>query len=154
MAHKVCAKLMESWAKSPFLNGADVLVVGECVQNSYPEIYARMSDGKVVLTACPEAEQPIAVVIPNPPKIVREETPVYLIKPPQPAPTPKKKRKPKARPENQAELFDNQADFSGSKTDFGLYKCQACGALVLGFAREEHTEEHHKGENPGYEKLR
>ncbi len=59
MPHKVCAKLMESWAKSPFLDGADVLVVGECVQNAYPEIFARMSDGKVVLTACPEAEQPI-----------------------------------------------------------------------------------------------
>ena len=59
MAHKVRAKLMESWAKSPFLNDADVLVVGECVQNSYPEIFARMSEGKVVLTVCPEAEQPI-----------------------------------------------------------------------------------------------
>ncbi len=59
MTMKVCAKLMESWAKSPFLNGASVLVVGECVRNSYPEIFERMSDGKVVLTVCPEAEQPI-----------------------------------------------------------------------------------------------
>lgn len=59
MGYKLRAKLLESWAKSPFLNDADVLIVGECVQNSYPDIFARMSEGKVVLTVCPEAEHPI-----------------------------------------------------------------------------------------------
>ena len=59
MPPKVKAKLIESWAKSPFLNGADILIVGECVQNSYPEQFNKMADGKIVLTVCPEAEHPI-----------------------------------------------------------------------------------------------
>ncbi len=53
------AKLIESWAKSPFMNGADVLIMGECVRNSYSDIFKEFSKGRVVLTVCPEAEQPI-----------------------------------------------------------------------------------------------
>lgn len=50
-------KLLETWAKSPFLNGADVLIAGECVKDSYPEVFAERSKGKVVLTVCPEANE-------------------------------------------------------------------------------------------------
>lgn len=53
------AKLIECWAKSPFMNGAEVLIAGECVRTSYPKIFEEMARDKVVLTVCPEAEQPI-----------------------------------------------------------------------------------------------
>ena len=53
------AKLIEYWAKSPFMNGADVLIADECVRTSYPQIFEKMAEGRVVLTVCPEAEQPV-----------------------------------------------------------------------------------------------
>lgn len=53
------AKLLESWAKSPFLNNKKILIVGECLKNVYPEIYEKFAKGKIALKACPETEQPI-----------------------------------------------------------------------------------------------
>lgn len=38
--------------------------------------------------------------------------------------------------------------------DYGLYQCQACGKMVLGFAKEKHAQEAHKGKEPGYVKKR
>lgn len=39
-------------------------------------------------------------------------------------------------------------------SDFGLYKCQACGKMVIGYEKEQHVKEVHKGKDVGYEKLR
>lgn len=37
--------------------------------------------------------------------------------------------------------------------DYGLYKCQACGKMVMGFDREGHTRQAHGGIEPGYQKV-
>lgn len=52
-------KLLETWAKSPFLNGEDVLIVGQCLESVYSKIYQEFAEKKVVLTCCPETEQPV-----------------------------------------------------------------------------------------------
>jgi hypothetical protein len=39
-------------------------------------------------------------------------------------------------------------------SDFGLYKCEACGKMVMGFEKEQHAKEVHKGKEAGYKKLR
>lgn len=49
-------KLLETWVKAKFLKEASVLLVGECVQAAYPDLYKEFSEGRVVLTSCPEAE--------------------------------------------------------------------------------------------------
>ena len=49
-------KLLETNVKSSFLKQASILIVGECVQNAFPNIYKRFINGRVVLTSCPEAE--------------------------------------------------------------------------------------------------
>ncbi len=49
-------KLVETWVKAPFLRGASLLLIGECVQNVFPVVYERFAEGRVVLTSCPEAE--------------------------------------------------------------------------------------------------
>jgi hypothetical protein len=38
--------------------------------------------------------------------------------------------------------------------DYGLYRCQRCGKLVLGFSQTEHNRQVHGGENQEYEKIR
>lgn len=50
-------KLLETWAKAPFLKDADVLIVSECLKHIYPEVTTEFSKGRAVLTVCPEAEQ-------------------------------------------------------------------------------------------------
>jgi len=42
--------------KAPFLKGASLLLVSECAQSVYPEVYKRFMKERVVLTSCPEAE--------------------------------------------------------------------------------------------------
>lgn len=49
-------KLIETWVKAPFLKGSSLLVVGECVQAIFPDVYKRFAKRRVVLTSCPEAE--------------------------------------------------------------------------------------------------
>ena len=49
-------KLLETWVKAPFLRESSLLLVGECVQDICPDLYKRFSEGRVVLTSCPEAE--------------------------------------------------------------------------------------------------
>ncbi|RLI44486.1 4Fe-4S ferredoxin [Candidatus Bathyarchaeota archaeon] len=49
-------KLIETWVKAPFLKGASLLLVSECAQSVYPEVYKRFMKERVVLTSCPEAE--------------------------------------------------------------------------------------------------
>ena len=50
-------KLLETWAKAPFLKDANVLIMSECLKHIYPEVGKRFSEGRVVLTICPEAEE-------------------------------------------------------------------------------------------------
>jgi len=49
-------KLLETWVKAPSLKGASLLIVGECVQAVYPDVYKELAENSVVLTSCPEAE--------------------------------------------------------------------------------------------------
>jgi len=42
--------------KAPFLIGASILIVGECVQSTFPKIWERFVENRVVLTSCPQAE--------------------------------------------------------------------------------------------------
>ena len=49
-------KLLETWVKAPFLKGSSLLVVGECVQTTFPDAYKRFEEGRAVLTSCPETE--------------------------------------------------------------------------------------------------
>jgi hypothetical protein len=49
-------KLLETYVKSSFLRQASILIVGECIQHTFPYIYKRFAKGRVVLTSCPETE--------------------------------------------------------------------------------------------------
>lgn len=49
-------KLLETYVKTSFLKQASILIVGECVQQAFPNIYNRFAKGRIVLTSCPEAE--------------------------------------------------------------------------------------------------
>ncbi len=55
-------KLLETYVKSSFLKKASILIVGECVQNTFPNIYKRFTKERVVLSTCPEAENPALLV--------------------------------------------------------------------------------------------
>jgi hypothetical protein len=39
-------------------------------------------------------------------------------------------------------------------SDFGLYKCEACGKMVMGFDRENHVREVHKGKGVEWRKVK
>jgi hypothetical protein len=41
-----------------------------------------------------------------------------------------------------------------SLLDFSLYKCAACGKMVMGMEKEKHTRSVHGGKDPGYTKIR
>jgi len=49
-------KLMETWVKAPFLRESSLLIVGECVQTTFPRVYKKFEKGRLVLSNCPEAE--------------------------------------------------------------------------------------------------
>ena len=38
--------------------------------------------------------------------------------------------------------------------DFGLYKCEACGKMVMGFDRESHIHEVHQGKKVEWKRVR
>jgi hypothetical protein len=38
-------------------------------------------------------------------------------------------------------------------SDFGLYKCLGCGKLVVGYDKENHVREKHRGQDPGWKKM-
>ena len=42
--------------KAPFLKGASLLIVGECVQAVCPDVYKKFVESRTVLTSCPQAE--------------------------------------------------------------------------------------------------
>jgi len=49
-------KLVETWVKASFLREASLLIVSECAQAVFPDVYKRFVEGRVVLTSCPEVE--------------------------------------------------------------------------------------------------
>lgn len=49
-------KLVETWVKAPFLKDASLLIVSECAQTVFPQVYDEFAEGRVVLTSCPEME--------------------------------------------------------------------------------------------------
>jgi hypothetical protein len=49
-------KLLQTWVKAPFLIGADLLIISECLPRVYPSVSEEFSKGREVLTACPEGE--------------------------------------------------------------------------------------------------
>ncbi|MEM3937497.1 MAG: 4Fe-4S ferredoxin [Desulfurococcaceae archaeon] len=48
--------LWSTWVKTPLLKNAEILVVSACLPVVNPELYRKLSEGKVVLFACPERE--------------------------------------------------------------------------------------------------
>jgi hypothetical protein len=39
-------------------------------------------------------------------------------------------------------------------TDFGLYKCEVCGKMVMGFEKAYHEQEKHGGKGVEWKKVR
>jgi hypothetical protein len=39
-------------------------------------------------------------------------------------------------------------------TDFGLYKCEVCGKMVMGFEKANHEQEKHGGKGVDWKKMR
>lgn len=50
--------IWSTWAKTPVLEGAEVLVAAACLPIVNPDLYRELSKGRVVLFACPERESP------------------------------------------------------------------------------------------------
>jgi len=44
-------------------------------------------------------------------------------------------------------------DDVAAETDYGLYKCQVCGQMVMGFGKDEHVRDFHKGKSVEWKKL-
>ncbi|MBL6983404.1 MAG: hypothetical protein ISR58_19670, partial [Anaerolineales bacterium] len=91
-------------------------------------------------------------VSPTPPVF---DKPANKITPPIRKPKPKtaKPTKKFKVPENQTQLFGGDTDYSAERSDYGLYRCTKCGKSVMGFSIEEHTQEVHQGNDPGYQKI-
>ncbi len=59
MSTPAARKLLNTWVKSPILRGADLLIVSACLPDVNKKLFQEISEGKVVLLACPEEESPI-----------------------------------------------------------------------------------------------
>jgi hypothetical protein len=56
--------------------------------------------------------------------------------------------------EEQAEYeVPAQEEKAVDTSDYGLYKCQDCGTMVMGFAKDDHVRDVHGGESQGFEGL-
>ncbi len=62
---------------------------------------------------------------------------------------PAKEKAPRTVREKAAQATPEQPAFS----DFGLYKCGACGKMVMGFDRENHARDVHKGKGAEWKKV-
>ncbi len=60
----------------------------------------------------------------------------------------------KPPPETAPATSSSPAKPSAPVSDYGLYRCQACGQRVLGFDRENHLREAHGGQRAEFEKIR
>jgi len=106
----------------------------------------------------PGVEQPRPPKVANPAQRISEDKSTFVMETTKrvvPRATDKaKKSKPHAVPDNQQSLFDAATDFSTTQTNYGLYKCEQCGKMVVGFSMDEHNNEVHGGIEPGYVKVR
>jgi len=71
-------KAVQTWVKAPPLRGAKILLAAECVKTLYPDIFSQLSEGRVALTCCPEAENP-TLLMGKLASIVRCSKPVELV---------------------------------------------------------------------------
>ena len=62
--------------------------------------------------------------------------------------------KPQEQAPKPAEEEPVQPEAQPTLTDFGLYKCEACGKMVLGFDKENHEREKHSGKSVEWRKVR
>jgi len=90
------------------------------------------------------------VPVSSEPSVVIHEQPVavkpMVVEEPSPAPAksaPKKELK--AVEENPAQPM---------LSDFGLYKCGSCGKLVMGYGREDHEKDTHRGREVEWRRIR
>ena len=81
----------------------------------------------------------------------RAVEPVRVAAPPQPRPAPVK---PAPAPVQPAPAPQAEPPAQPALDAFGLYKCQTCGKRVMGFDKQNHTRDEHKGIDPGYQKIR
>ena len=51
------------------------------------------------------------------------------------------------------EKVEYEAEAEEDESDYSLYKCQGCGQMVLGFAKDEHVKDVHGGEGQGFGRL-
>jgi len=47
---------METWVKAPFLQGAPILIIGECIQSAFPKLWDEFAKNRIALTSCPQAD--------------------------------------------------------------------------------------------------
>ena len=76
----------------------------------------------------------------------REQRPVEVVEAPSRPEPPVQAVEPKVEPvvpEGQPML-----------SDFGLYKCGVCGKMVMGYEKEKHEQEKHKGKSVEWKKMR
>ncbi len=66
---------------------------------------------------------------------------------------PAQEKKPRAVKEKPAKEMKAAAE-QPSFTDFGLYQCEGCGKMVMGFDRENHAREEHKGKGVEWRKVK
>jgi len=86
--------------------------------------------------------------MPGEPSVVSHEQPVTVKPAEEPVTAAGKsaaKKEPKAVEENPAQPM---------LSDFGVYKCGSCGKLVMGYGKEEHEKDVHKGKNVEWKKMR
>ncbi|MEM0225855.1 MAG: hypothetical protein QXP94_07490 [Thermofilaceae archaeon] len=50
--------LWSTWVKAPVLANSDLLIASACLPVVNPEIFGRLAEGRTVLLACPERENP------------------------------------------------------------------------------------------------
>ena len=62
-------------------------------------------------------------------------------------------RPPEARPAAPAPVKKTEPSGQLPLMDYGLYKCLACGKMVLGFDRENHVRQVHQGKAVGWKKM-
>lgn len=48
-------RLLEIWVKAPMMQGANILIISECIKAVNPKVYEHFAKGRVVLTVCPES---------------------------------------------------------------------------------------------------
>lgn len=48
--------LLKTWVKAPQLKNSDWLIIGECVKYINSNVLKKLSEGRVVLSVCPEAD--------------------------------------------------------------------------------------------------